>query len=241
MFNAIKALVSTFLKLPAGLPELPPGDHAHVEVRHAAPSFLSYRLVGLFVPNLLWFGGASVALLTATAKEPGASLGFIPLVALVAFTLAFGFVVIRLDYELRTYLITDRSLRVREGALQVRELTLSYVNVQNVTLEQGPLERLFGFANVVVETAGGGGPTAAQHAGSTGHRAVLRGLTDAEAVRDLIRARLLTVHKTAGLGDADDTHAGDHLDAAALAQVRDAARALADAMEQRALRRPPAP
>lgn len=240
MFNAIKALVSTFLKLPAGLPELPPGDHAHVEVRHAAPSFLSYRLVGLFVPNLLWFGGASVALLTATAKEPGASLGFIPLVALVAFTLAFGFVVIRLDYELRTYLITDRSLRVREGALQVRELTLSYVNVQNVTLEQGPLERLFGFANVVVETAGGGGPAAAQ-AGSTGHRAVLRGLTDAEAVRDLIRARLLTVHKTAGLGDLDDAHAGDHLDPAALAQVRDAAKALADALERRALRRTAAP
>jgi uncharacterized membrane protein YdbT with pleckstrin-like domain len=158
--------------------------------------------------------------------------GLIPLGLVLAFTLAFGFVVIRLDYELRTYLITDRSLRVREGALHVRELTLSYVNVQNVTLEQGPLERLFGFANVVVETAGGGGQV--QQAGSTGHRAVLRGLTDAEAVRDLIRARLLTVHKTAGLGDAEDAHhETGTLNLAQLTEVRDAARALADALEKR--------
>jgi membrane protein YdbS with pleckstrin-like domain len=231
MFTAIKAVVASLLKLPTGLPELPPGDHAHAEVRHAAPAFLSYRLVGLFLPNLIWAASAGIGLFVAAAKEPGALVGIIPLGLVLGFTLAFGFVVIRLDYELRTYLITDRSLRVREGAMQVRELTLSYVNVQNVSLEQGPLERLFGFANVVVETAGGG--TQLQQAGSTGHRAVLRGLTDAEAVRDLIRARLLTVHKSTGLGDADEAHAeAGALDVQQLAEVRDAARALADALEK---------
>lgn len=234
VFGAIKAVVASLLKLPTGLPELPPGDHSHAEVRHAAPAFLSYRLVALFVPNVLWFGGAAVGVLAAAQKEPGALMALIPLSVVALLVLALGFVAIRLDYELRTYLITDRSLRVREGAFIVRELTLSYVNVQNVTLEQGPLERLFGFSSVVVETAGGGGQLQQQGV-STGHRAVLRGLTDAEVVRDHIRARLLAVHKTAGLGDADEAHhpAGE-LDAAALVQVRDAAKALADALERRA-------
>lgn len=236
MFTAIKAIVASFLKLPTGLPELPPGDHSHVEVKHASPNFLSYRLVGLFLPNLLWAGSSGIGLFAASLKEPQALIGLVPIGILLAVILAFGFVVIRLDYELRTYLITDRSLRVREGAFLVRELTLSYVNVQNVTLEQGPLERLFGISNVVVETAGGGGAAAQlQQDASTGHRAVLRGLTDAEAVRDLIRARLMAVHKTAGLGDADEAHHHESaLDAAALAEVRDAARALADALEKRA-------
>lgn len=239
MFDAIKAVVASLLKLPTGLPELPPGDHSHAEVRHAAPAFLSYRLVALFVPNVLWFGPAVVGVLAAAQQEPEAMVALIPLSIAVVLVLALGFVTIRLDYELRTYLITDRSLRVREGAFIVRELTLSYVNVQNVTLEQGPLERLFGFSSVVVETAGGGGQM--QQTGmSTGHRAVLRGLTDAEVVRDLIRARLLAVHKTAGLGDADEAHhAEGELDLAALAGVRDAAKALADALEKRSGARAP--
>jgi membrane protein YdbS with pleckstrin-like domain len=232
MFNAIKAVLASFLKLPTGLPELPPGDHAHVEVKRAAPAYLSYKLVGLFLPSALWLGGGTLALFAGSLRRPELMAAVVPLVLVVAVSLTFGFVLIRLDYELRTYLITDRSLRVREGAFQVRELTLSYVNVQNVSLEQGPLERLFGFANVVVETAGGG--TRAEQMGSSGHRAVLRGLTDAEAVRDLIRARLLSVHKTAGLGDADEAHTEGGLDLKQLAEVRDAAKALADALERRA-------
>ena len=233
MYEALKGLVAALLKLPTDLPELPPGDHDHVEVRHAAPAFLTYRMVGVFLGPLIWGGFATLGALGAAVKEPKAAWVVVPLLCFVGFMLALGFMVTRLDYELRTYLITDRSLRVREGALQVRELTLSYQNVQNVSLEQGPLERLFGFSNVVVETAGGGGAAQAQHAGSTGHRAVLRGLTDAEGVRDLIRARLLEVHKHAGLGDAEELHPAPSLDAKALAEVRDAAQALAEALEKK--------
>ena len=56
-------MVASLLKLPTGLPEAPPGDHAHVEVRRAAKNFLAYRLLGLFVPQLIWGGAVSVALL----------------------------------------------------------------------------------------------------------------------------------------------------------------------------------
>lgn len=236
MIAPVRDLVFAVLKLPKEPPEPPQGDHGHVEVRHASPAFLTYQLVGLFLASgfsLLPILVVSLGLLAT--EKPGGVLAVTALLAVSVPSLLVSYLVRRFDYELRTYIITDRSLRVREGALQVRELTLSYQNVQNVTLEQGPLERLFGFSNVVVDTAGGGGLAAqgAQH--SLGHRAVLRGLEDAEAVRDLIRARLQAVHKHAGLGDVDETaHAPEALDARALVEVRDAARALADTLARRA-------
>ena len=39
----------------------------------------------------------------------------------------------------------------------VLETTITFENIQNVTVQQGPLQRLFGIADVRVDTAGGGG------------------------------------------------------------------------------------
>ena len=82
--------------------------------------------------------------------------------------------VIKLDYELRWYLITDRSLRIREGIWSVREITLTFANVQNVSVTQGPVQRLFGVSEVVVETAGGGGGQQ-QKGGGRGRKAGRQG------------------------------------------------------------------
>ena len=38
----------------------------------------------------------------------------------------------------------------------MHETTISFENVQNVEVRQGPLQRYFGIADVVVQTAGGG-------------------------------------------------------------------------------------
>ncbi|MEZ6078041.1 MAG: PH domain-containing protein [Pirellulaceae bacterium] len=38
----------------------------------------------------------------------------------------------------------------------IHETTITFENIQNVRLSQGPIERYFGFANLTVETAGGG-------------------------------------------------------------------------------------
>ena len=45
----------------------------------------------------------------------------------------------RVDFELRHYLVGDRSLRVAQGAWTREEVTLSYANVQNIEVNQGPL------------------------------------------------------------------------------------------------------
>ncbi len=57
--------------------------------------------------------------------------GFGLLLALVQ--LPFTYALIRLDYEQRWYLVTDRSLRIRAGIWKVREMTLRDCNEISVT------------------------------------------------------------------------------------------------------------
>jgi membrane protein YdbS with pleckstrin-like domain len=132
----------------------------------------------------------------------------------------FALAAARLDYEMRWYMVTDRSMRLREGIFKVREMTLTFANVQNITIRQGPLQRLLGIADVVVRTAGGGGSDASgdhtEEKKDATHTGVLRAVDNAESVRDMILDRLRRL-RDAGLGDPDDRQAVAHpgiLDAA---------------------------
>ena len=116
---------------------------------------------------------------------------------------------LRLGYESRCYLATDRSLRLREGLWTVREMTLTYPNVQNVTIEQGPLQRLLGIADLVVHTAGGGGQGRSEHRGAkrSMHEGRLHDIEDAESIRQRILAHLQRL-RDGGLGDTDERERG---------------------------------
>lgn len=114
----------------------------------------------------------------------------------------------RLDYEMRWYVVTDRSLRIRTGVWQVQELTMSFANLQQVVVTQGPLQRALGLADVRVQSAGGGGGGAPGHAHGAGdslHAAMFHSVENATEIRDLILERL-RVFRATGLGDPDDLH-----------------------------------
>jgi uncharacterized membrane protein YdbT with pleckstrin-like domain len=140
---------------------------------------------------------------------------------------------------MRWYIVTDRSLRIREGILRVREMTLTFANVQNITVRQGPLQRILGLADVVVRTAGGGGSSETHGGGGTVgesmHVGKLRAVDNAVEVRDLILERLRR-WRDSGLGDPDDPHHRGPAPAPsttleAATALRDAARSLADALK----------
>jgi uncharacterized membrane protein YdbT with pleckstrin-like domain len=95
-------------------------------------------------------------------------------------------------------------VRIREGVVIIHEMTLTFANVQNVTIDQGPLQRMFGIADLRVQTAGGGGSE--QPGMRSMHTGILRGLDDAEKLREAVLARLRIV-ADAGLGDHDDAQA----------------------------------
>jgi hypothetical protein len=113
----------------------------------------------------------------------------------------------RLDYELRWYIVTDRSLRIRAGLAAVQETTMSFANVQQVVVTQGPLQRLLGLADVRVQSAGGGGDRHDEYGHRDSlHTGVFHGVDNASEIRDLIQERL-RAFRQAGLGDPDDLHA----------------------------------
>ncbi len=121
--------------------------------------------------------------------------------------LPLTFSLLRLDYELRWYIVTDRAARLREGIMTLREMTFTLANVQDIRIRQGPLQRLFGLADVELRTAGGGeAPVGQAGRGAEArnlHLARFRGVANANMIRDLVVDRMKKA-RGAGLGDPDD-------------------------------------
>ncbi|MFQ5528263.1 MAG: PH domain-containing protein [Thermoanaerobaculia bacterium] len=111
--------------------------------------------------------------------------------------LIFTGLFLKLSWELRWYMVGERSLRLRHGLWKVREQTMSVANIQNMIVRQGPLMRFFGFSDLEVHTAGGGSggssnedPTQQKDSFHVGR---FRGLENASVLRDKIRARIQVV------------------------------------------------
>ncbi len=124
----------------------------------------------------------------------------------------------QLDYELRWYIVTDCSLRIREGVASLRETTMTFANIQNLSIEQGPIQRLLGIADLKVRTAGGGPGDEDDSSGDSEksdsmHVAYFRGVDNAPELRDTILAQLQRL-KSAGLGGATRPVAADRPDSA---------------------------
>ncbi len=206
MYELLKRVSFPLLKVEETQPEPPAGHEQDESLRifRACPAYLRYKLFYWKLYAAVW----ALAVLLASAVILAVNVKFIflviPLLLFAAYKAAVLYTVVRLDYEMRWYVVTDRSLLIRQGVWIVREITLTFANAQNVHVKQGPVERLFGFSNVEVDTAGGGGQKKEQ--GTQAHRAVLRGLDNPQEVRGLI-LDLLRHQRTAGLGDPDDhTH-----------------------------------
>lgn len=169
-------------------------------------------------------------------------IAVIELLTIVGFLaqLPFTLAAVRLDWELRWYIVTDRSLRIRAGLWSLQESTMSFANLQQVEVMQGPLQRLLGIADVRVQSAGGGGGEVKGHEHHDSlHTGVFHGVDNASEIRDLILDRLRHF-RAAGLGDPDDHHAAPATESPVAATTEGGADALAAAQqvlaEARALR-----
>lgn len=178
--------------------------------------------------------------------DPISLIKFLELLAIATFAvqLVFSLVMLKLSWELRWYMVGDQALRIREGLWVLREQTVTIANIQNMTVKQGPLQKLLGIATLEVQTAGGGSSMSSsdpmESAGPL-HIARFRGVEDAQALRHRIQKRLMAF-KGAGLGDAEEPE--DELQstaqpstaprslglAEAAAELRDEARALRQMM-----------
>jgi len=239
MFSAFREWCERWLRIPED-PEPPPGDEARTQRFQASPNFYKYLLfmwglksaglVAVMLPSIV------LPLLTLLMNEHGnrallAVFTTIPMLILaIAVVLRlFSLALVRLDFEKRWYLVTDRSLRIREGIVNVREMTITFANIQNISISQGPIQRAIGIADLRVDTAGGS--SAARHhqkgMSQSLHTAWFRGVDNANAVRELIQMRLHEL-KDSGLGDREEAFAAmSPADSVASDQLLDALRAVA--------------
>jgi len=162
------------------------------------PSFLQFGRVED------WLDGIDIQTLSFTLTGPT--------ILLILESFAVGGYVIQLvvtglllkpGWEMRWYMVSDECLRIREGLFRVREQTMTVVNIQNMNIRQGPLQRLLGLAELEVHTAGGGVKGDEKQQTADLHVGHFRGLEDAWALRDRLRLALARC-RDAGLGDPDD-------------------------------------
>jgi membrane protein YdbS with pleckstrin-like domain len=208
IYEAIKGLLLYLLQAPGQPPDPPAGSPGSVRVFRAAPQFLYYKLVvvGLvfivftLMPGIVMLFLAFNPVMPAVAKVIVAAVTACFLLGGVA-----AYFTTRLEYDMRYYLITDRSLRIREGVWTIQEVTLTYANVQHLEIRQGPIQQLLGISDLVVRTAGGAVVVVnqQQQGGPLGHQGILMGIDNAEEIRDLINGHLKH-YRHAGLGDPEE-------------------------------------
>ena len=189
-----------WFKVPDEPPTLPTGAGEPLERFKPAEAYRRYLLlffwIGLVVIDLiflaLWCASFAVGLWLWLALLPV----FIVVAILPDIVV---YVAIHLRYDTTWYVLSDRSVRIRRGIWTITETTITFENVQDVKIDQGPIQRVYGISDIVIQTAGGGG---GGHHGehTTAHVGRIEGIADPARIRDLIMSRVRR-SRSAGLGD----------------------------------------
>lgn len=248
IYAGVWGVMVDWFRLPPHPPTLPTAPGEQAESFGPSPAWLGYlklkfwlgQIHGVFFLVAVFVG---VTISLAAAPEAGVLLA-IPILAiatlLTILSAAVSFVLLHLRFDTTWYVMTGRSLRIRRGIWVLHETTITFENVQNLRIDQGPMERYCGVANLLVETAGGGGGVVSlenAHAAQTleFHRGLIEGIDNAAELRERILSRLRQSPQ-GGLGDEAEDHPApapsvasspwrrEHL--AVLLEIRDLARRL---------------
>lgn len=235
IYRGIWGILVKLFRVPDEPPTLPTRPGERLDSFRPSDGFLRYLKfqfwLALVTFDAVILGGEFIILM---ASPITGMLLLLPALAVAILPEIVAYIAIHLRYDTTWYVMTDRSLRIRRGIWIIHETTITFENVQNVIVNQGPLQRFFGIADVQVDTAGGGGGAAGAQSGqgtTTAHRGLIEGISNAAEIRDLILARLRR-SRSAGLGDEAPelvrphaaTWSAEHV--ATLREIRDAARTL---------------
>ena len=202
IYRGVWASIVSLFRVPPHPPTLPV-EGEDVRSLRPAPGFLRY--LKFFFWLLLVPGDVIPIAVWAAIAIPFPALGLalaVPFLILLVAPDVIAYIAIHLRYDTTWYVLTDRSLRIRRGIWVIHETTISFENIQNVEVHQGPLQRYFGISDVIVQTAGGGVQQAQGRSSPSpgAHVGMLQGLDDAATVRDQILDRVQRT-RSAGLGD----------------------------------------
>jgi membrane protein YdbS with pleckstrin-like domain len=203
VYAGVWAWLRVWFRVPSEPPSLPADSAEPLRQVHPAAGFLGYLKLKFWVALTVVDGVIAILWLGLAARHPSAAaVLLVPALLIAALPDIVAYVALQLRYDTTWYVISARSLRIRRGIWVLREMTITFENVQNIKVTQGPLMRYFGIKNLVVETAGGAAPAVGPDGarGTRENQAVLEGLDNADQIRDLIMARV-RASRSAGLGD----------------------------------------
>jgi membrane protein YdbS with pleckstrin-like domain len=203
VYRGVWGALTDLLNVPDAPPNAPPGS-GEIRSLKPSPGYLRYLK--------MWFWIAAVAFdvclisgwIVLTIFEPLIGGLLTPIVWAVAIIPDIvAYIALHLRWDTTWYVITDRAVRIRRGIWVIHESTITFENIQNVEIRQGPVQRHFGIANIHIQTAGGSGASssAGSSGTSTGHdHGMLEGVDHPEELRELFMARA-GLSGSAGLGD----------------------------------------
>ena len=201
IYRGVWSILIAWFRAPDMPPDLPVGPDESIQTFRPAPGFLGYlRLWFVLITAAIALGLVGLWIAVLVEEPILAALRALPMLVLVVAGATIGYLGIHLRYDTTWYVMSERSLRIRRGAFIVQEMTITFENVQNVSVRQGPVQRACGIANVIVETAGASGDAKQSGIGRVSNQGVIEGLGNAMEMRDLVLSRLKH-SRGAGLGD----------------------------------------
>lgn len=228
LYKGICGQVTYGFRLPNGPPTLPIRDGRSLQRFHPALGWLRYLKLFFWIGLTAIDGAILIGWLAVLLVSPLAGVVLAPFAFAVAVLPDIVvYIALHLRYDNTWYVLSDTSLRIRSGVWIIKEMTITFENVQNVSVRQGPIQRYYGIADVVVETAGGGQQHQAKGKSPllNTHEGKIEGVDNADEIRELIVGRMQRSRST-GLGDEKREHreagsawSSDHI--AALRDIRD--------------------
>jgi membrane protein YdbS with pleckstrin-like domain len=200
VYRGLWGVLTDLMCVPDDPPNSPPGSG---EVRSLKPAagYLRYLKMWFWVLAVAFDACLIGAWIIVCLVQPIVGLVIAPVVWAVAIVPdVIAYIALHLRWDTTWYVITDRAVRIRKGIWVIHESTITFENIQNVEIRQGPVERHFGIANLMIQTAGGGAATAPGNRGGMAHHGLLLGIDRPEELRAMFMARA-GLSKSAGLGD----------------------------------------
>lgn len=201
IYRGVWGVLAGLFNVPEHPPELPALGGHEPEAFRPSPRYLAMQKFFFWIwLTILDLAIVAVWMIIAFVSPLAGALLFLPMLAVVLVPNTFAYVAMHLRFDTMWYVMNDRSIRIRRGIWVIHETTITFENIQNVTVTQGPIQRWYGIATVVIQTAGGGGAAHPQHGGGMTHMGLVEGVADAPRLRDMFLAKM-KLSRGAGLGD----------------------------------------
>jgi uncharacterized membrane protein YdbT with pleckstrin-like domain len=200
MYKGFWGVLSKWFMVPREAPELPVSNKDNLLKFKPSQGWLNYHILHYWVGNVVSLVVTAIICTVLIVALPffGLILGVL-FVVFMLFRTGMAYLALYLRYDTTWYVLSDSSLRLRRGIWLINEMTISFDNIQNLSIKQGPLQRYFNIYDLHIQTAGGSSVPNQEVAVQT-HQAVIEGVSNAAEIREMILKKLKT-SKAAGLGD----------------------------------------